>query len=55
MPTWGAKIPEYQIWQLVAYIRSMNGQQPSSATPRRADMLEPTPQTIQNKVPGVTK
>jgi hypothetical protein len=55
MPTWGAKIPEYQVWQLVAYIRSMNGQQPSSATPRRSDMLEPTPQTIQNKVPGVTK
>ena len=23
MPTWGAKIPEQEIWQLVAYIKSM--------------------------------
>jgi cytochrome c oxidase cbb3-type subunit 3 len=55
MPSWGGRIPEYQIWQLVAYVRSMNGKEPESATPRRSDMLEPTPQTIRNKVPGVTK
>jgi cytochrome c oxidase cbb3-type subunit 3 len=23
MPTWGAKIPEQEIWQLVAYIKSL--------------------------------
>src|ERR1051326_3544105 len=22
MPTWGGKIPEYQVWQLVTYVRS---------------------------------
>ena len=34
MPTWGGRIPEYQVWQIVAYIRSMNGKQPEAATPR---------------------
>lgn len=55
MPAWGGRIPEYQIWQLVAYVRSMNGEQPTSATPTRPDSIEQNPQTIQNKVPGVTK
>ena len=30
MPTWGGRIPEYQIWQIVAYVRSMNQEQPKS-------------------------
>lgn len=30
MPAWGGKVPQSQIWQLVAYIKSMN-------TPREAD------------------
>ena len=55
MPSWGGKIPEYQIWELVAFIGSMNNEQPQSATPPRTDMLEKNPQTIQNKRPGVTK
>jgi cytochrome c oxidase cbb3-type subunit 3 len=55
MPAWGARIPEYQIWQLVAYVRSMNGEQPTSATPTRPDTIEQNPQTIKNKVPGETK
>ncbi len=46
MPTWGGRIPEYQIWQIVAYIRSMNGEQPSSATPVRTDSMEIYSQTI---------
>jgi cytochrome c oxidase cbb3-type subunit III len=25
MPSWGGRIPEYQIWQLVTYVRSLNG------------------------------
>jgi cytochrome c oxidase cbb3-type subunit 3 len=40
MPAWGSKIPEYQIWQLVAFVRSMNGLQPRSATPIRGDTLQ---------------
>ena len=54
MPTWGGRIPEYQIWQLIAYIRSMNHEEPQSATPVRSDSLQVQP-TIQNKVPGATK
>jgi cytochrome c oxidase cbb3-type subunit 3 len=55
MPAWGERIPEYQIWQIVAYIRSMNGQQPRSATASRADMIETNPQTIVNRTNGQTK
>lgn len=28
MPSWGGRIPEYQIWQIIAFVRSMNGLQP---------------------------
>ena len=55
MPAWGGKIPEYQVWQLVAYVRSMNKQEPKAATPTRPDTIEQSPQTLQNKVPGVTR
>jgi cytochrome c oxidase cbb3-type subunit 3 len=50
MPTWGGRIPESQIWQIVAYIQSLNGQQPKSATPARTDMIEPDPSTIKSGV-----
>jgi len=40
MPAWGGRLPEYQIWQLVAYVRSLSGQEPSSATPGRTEDLE---------------
>jgi len=46
MPTWGGKIPEYQIWQLVTYIRSLNKLEPQSATPARTDTLEQKSNTI---------
>ncbi|HLH16814.1 MAG TPA: c-type cytochrome [Bryobacteraceae bacterium] len=46
MPAWGDRIPEYQIWQIVAYVRSLNQQEPSSATPKRLDTIETNPQTI---------
>jgi cytochrome c oxidase cbb3-type subunit 3 len=55
MPTWGGRIPEYQIWQIVAYVRSMNQEQPTSATPPRADTIEQKSDNIKNKVQGVTK
>lgn len=51
MPAWAGKIPEYQIWQLVAYIRSLNGEQPKSATPERQDHIEFNPETA-TKLPG---
>jgi len=55
MPAWGDRIPEYQIWQLVAYVRSMNGQQPTSATPVRPDSIETNPQNLRNRTSGETK
>jgi cytochrome c oxidase cbb3-type subunit 3 len=39
MPSFGSHIPEDQIWQLVAYVRSLSGQVPSDAAPSRADAL----------------
>ena len=55
MPTWGGRIPEYQMWQIVAYVRSMNQKQPVSATSPRMDTVEQKTTNIRNKVPGVTK
>jgi cytochrome c oxidase cbb3-type subunit 3 len=55
MPTWGGRIPEYQIWQLVAYVRSMNQLEPKSATPPRLDTVEQKSNNLKQKVPGVTK
>ena len=40
MPTWGGKIPEYQVWQIVTYVRSLNNLEPKAATPARSDSLE---------------
>jgi cytochrome c oxidase cbb3-type subunit 3 len=54
MPTWGARIPEYQIWQLVAYVRSLNRLEPKSAIPPRADTVEQKSTNIKNKAPGIT-
>lgn len=51
MPSWGGKIPEYQIWQIVTYVKSLNQEEPKSATPVRADTIEQNTQTILPK-PG---
>jgi cytochrome c oxidase cbb3-type subunit III len=40
MPSWGGRIPESQIWQLVAYVRSLSGSEPPNATSARSDYLE---------------
>src|SRR4051794_26851082 len=55
MPSWGGRIPEYQIWQIVAYVRSMNQEQPKSTIPPRLDTMEQKSNNIKNKVPGVTR
>lgn len=39
MPSFKGRIAEQQVWQLVAYIRSMSGQIPYDALPSRADTL----------------
>lgn len=40
MPSWGGRIPENQVWQIVAYVRSLSGLEPAAATSGRADTLE---------------
>ena len=37
MPAFRGRIPEDQIWQLVAYVRSMSGLAPQDAAPNRDD------------------
>ena len=39
MPTFRDKIPDQQVWQLVAYIQSMSGQAPIDVLPSRSDHL----------------
>jgi cytochrome c oxidase cbb3-type subunit 3 len=40
MPSWGGHIPDYQIWQLVTYVRSMSNLEPQNATPVRAEEMQ---------------
>jgi cytochrome c oxidase cbb3-type subunit 3 len=40
MPSWGGRIPESQIWQLAAFVRSLSGKEPLNATAARSDNME---------------
>jgi cytochrome c oxidase cbb3-type subunit 3 len=40
MPAFGQHVPEDQIWQLVAYVRSMSGQLSESVASSRSDTLQ---------------
>ena len=39
MPAFGGKIPDQQVWQLVAYVRSMSGQVRGDVRPGRDDHM----------------
>jgi cytochrome c oxidase cbb3-type subunit 3 len=41
MPAYGARLPRDQIWQLVAYVRSLASLTPRAATSVRSDHLQP--------------
>jgi cytochrome c oxidase cbb3-type subunit 3 len=41
MPSFRGRIPDFQVWQLVAYVRSMSGLVPFTAATGRADRLYP--------------
>ncbi|TPM29958.1 c-type cytochrome [Mesorhizobium sp. B2-3-4] len=49
MPRFGDKIPDDQIWELAAFVRSLGGNAPSSAAPQRNDdmMVHPS----ENRLP----
>ncbi len=55
MPAWGGRIPEYQVWQLVVYVRSLNNLEPKSATPERTDTIEQNPHTLLHPKEGLAK
>ena len=40
MPNWGARIPESQIWQIVAFVKSLSGGEPKNASNARPDTIE---------------
>jgi cytochrome c oxidase cbb3-type subunit 3 len=37
MPAFGGRIPDQQVWQIVAYVQSLSGQVPQDAAPGRDD------------------
>ena len=40
MPSFRGKLPDYQIWQLAAYVRSLSGQVPKDTAPGRNDDMQ---------------
>lgn len=55
MPAFGTRIPEGQVWQLVAYVRSLSGQVRFDVAPSRDDSMQPhepesREETLQPKV-----
>jgi cytochrome c oxidase cbb3-type subunit 3 len=39
MPSYRGKIPDHQLWQIVAYVRSLSGLVPQDAAPGRSDHM----------------
>jgi cytochrome c oxidase cbb3-type subunit 3 len=48
MPSWGGRIPDKNIWELVAYVRSLGGLTPSATRSARTDnmMMKPGSQSL---------
>ena len=57
MPSFRNRIPEYQVWEIVAYVRSMSGLLPKDVAPARNDQLyvRPPEQSMPQQTPvGIT-
>jgi cytochrome c oxidase cbb3-type subunit 3 len=56
MPSWKYRLTNEQIWQLVAYVRSLSGLTPKGARPNRDDhmMVKPSPSQTPNAKPKNT-
>jgi cytochrome c oxidase cbb3-type subunit 3 len=57
MPSFRNRIPEYQAWEIAAYVRSMSGLLPKDVAPSRSDQLyvKPAEQSMPYQAPaGVT-
>jgi cytochrome c oxidase cbb3-type subunit III len=57
MPSWRGRIPEYQAWEIAAYVRSLSGLLPKDVAPGRSDHMNAglSPQSTPLQQPsGVT-
>jgi len=54
MPAFQGKLPDYQIWQLAAYVRSLSGQSPKDAAPSRDDDMQSKPPENSTKRKPIT-
>jgi cytochrome c oxidase cbb3-type subunit 3 len=57
MPSFRNRVPEYQVWEIVAYVRSMSGLLPKDVAPSRSDQLyvRPPEQSMPKQTPtGIT-
>lgn len=43
MPSFRNRIPQYQVWEIVAYVRSMSGLLPKGVSPSRSDEMNVKP------------
>jgi cytochrome c oxidase cbb3-type subunit III len=43
MPSFRNRIPDQQVWQIAAYVRSMSGLTPATASPSRSDEMQNKP------------
>jgi len=41
MPSWKGKISDQQVWELVAFVQSLNGQSSRDSLPGRSDHMNP--------------
>ena len=54
MPAWGGRIPEKEVWELVAYVRSLSGLVSKQAAPNRADAIQARePESNMDRQPAV--
>jgi cytochrome c oxidase cbb3-type subunit III len=50
MPSFRGRIADYQVWEIVAYVRSMSGQLPPTVAPPREDQMRvKKPENVQPK------
>jgi len=57
MPSFRNRIPEYQAWEIVAYVRSLSGLLPKDVAPARSDTMniKPAPESMPRQTPtGIT-
>lgn len=54
MPSFRNRIPEYQAWEIVAYVRSLGGLLPSDLSPARTDEMDVKQPTPPQTATGIT-